>query len=143
MARKAATATPESTAIELAPAVIAESRQALATVNAQVTDLATQLGYEGTSMSKSSQRPTASTSCAASMRRTSSINALRAASRSASRSCRRAVMSSSARAMASCAGLFMLFSLDWFVSLEGYPGDTAQPQFQTGICLEPPKGGRF
>lgn len=47
MARKAATVTPESTAIELAPAVIAESRQALATVNAQVTDLATQLGYEG------------------------------------------------------------------------------------------------
>lgn len=47
MARKAATVTTESTATELAPAVIAESRQALATVNAQATELATQLGYDG------------------------------------------------------------------------------------------------
>ena len=47
MARKAETAIPESTATELAPAVIAESRQALATINAQVTELATQLGYDG------------------------------------------------------------------------------------------------
>ncbi len=47
MARKADTATPESTATELAPAVIAESRLALATVNAQAAELATQLGYEG------------------------------------------------------------------------------------------------
>ncbi len=47
MARKADTATPESTATELAPAVVAESRLALATVNAQAAELATQLGYEG------------------------------------------------------------------------------------------------
>lgn len=47
MARKAANNTPESTASELAPAVIAESRQALATVNAQAAELATQLGYDG------------------------------------------------------------------------------------------------
>jgi hypothetical protein len=47
MARKADTATPESTATELAPAVIADARQALATVNAQAAELATQLGYDG------------------------------------------------------------------------------------------------